>query len=110
MVVLLHGGSYQFESGSSYSPDYLMEEEIVLVTFNHRINILGFLSTGKDGVIQGNAGLKDQVLLLKWVQKNIAHFGGDTEQVTLLGLNSGAVSVHLHMVSPMSDGKSFTDP
>lgn len=76
---------------------------VVLVTFNYRLGALGFLNTG-DGKIQGNMGLKDQVLALKWVQTNIAAFSGDVNAVTLFGTNSGAVSAHLHMISPMSEG------
>ncbi|CAG7837926.1 unnamed protein product [Allacma fusca] len=103
VIVLIHGGSFQQESGASYDPSYWMEEDVVLVTFNYRLGIMGFLSTS-DAAIQGNAGLKDQVLLLKWVRENIRHFNGNPERVTLLGISSGAASVHLHMISPMSDG------
>lgn len=57
-----------------------------------------------DGHAPGNVGLKDQVLVLKWVQQNIHYFGGDPKKVTLFGQSSGATSVHLHMLSPMSQG------
>lgn len=61
----------------------------------------GFLSTG-DGASPGNFGLKDQALALKWVKKNIQAFGGDPDNVTLMGSSTGAISVQLHMMSTTS--------
>lgn len=49
--------------------------------------------------------MKDQSLALRWVNENIAQFGGDPDNVTLLGESSGAAAVHLHMFSPLSKGK-----
>lgn len=63
----------------------------------------GFLSTG-DSKAPGNLGLKDQVLALRWVKRNIAAFGGDPDSVTISGYSIGGFSVQLHMVSPMSKG------
>ena len=62
------------------------------------------MSTGDD-VAQGNWGFMDQVQALKWVQENIAAFGGDPNQVTIFGQSAGASSVGLHMTSPYSKGK-----
>ena len=53
----------------------------------------------------GNYGLKDQNLALRWVQKNIANFGGNPNQVTIVGQSAGSVSVDLHVLSDMSTGK-----
>jgi carboxylesterase 2 len=58
-------------------------------------------------VVPGNNGLKDQVMAMRWVQKNIAHFGGDPDNVTIFGESAGAASVHYRMLSPMSEGKAF---
>lgn len=58
------------------------------VTFNYRLGALGFLSTG-DMESPGNFGLKDQALLIKWVNSNIAGFGGDTSRVTIAGQSAG---------------------
>ena len=93
-----------YGSGHSYShPEYFMDEEVIFVNFNYRLGIFGFLSTG-DSVVSGNNGLKDQVMVLKWVQENIGSFGGNPESVTLTGLSAGASSVHFHYISDMSVG------
>lgn len=62
------------------------------------------MSTG-DKEAPGNNGLKDQVVLLKWVKQNIEAFGGDPDSVTIMGYSAGSWSVILHMLSPMSQGK-----
>lgn len=66
----------------------MLEEDVVLVTFNYRLSSQGFLSTG-DFAAPGNFGLKDQRLVLQWVQSNIASFGGDANNVILLGQSAG---------------------
>jgi carboxylesterase type B len=77
----------------------------VLVTFNYRIGPIGFLSLeDRELGIPGNAGLKDQVLAMKWVQDNVENFGGDKSNVTLFGESAGGASVHFHMVSELSKG------
>lgn len=103
VLIWIHGGNFQTESGGDYGVAKLMEHDIVVVTFNYRIGILGFLNS-EDGVYNGNQGLKDQTLLLKWVQKNIHHYGGNPDKVTLAGSNAGGVSVHLHLLSNFSQG------
>lgn len=104
VIVNIHAGGFQHSAGEGFGPDYLMDDEsIVLVNFNYRLGPLGFLSTG-DAIVPGNMGMKDQVLLLKWVQKNIAAFGGDPSKVTIVGLSAGGSSVHYMMLSPMAKG------
>lgn len=80
-----------------------MTEDIVLVTFNYRLGALGFLNLGTKEV-PGNAGFKDQVLALRWIKSYIRYFGGDSENITVMGYSAGALSVSLHLVSPMSRG------
>lgn len=65
--------------------------------------IVGFLNTA-DKNAPGNAGLKDQVMALKWVKDNIHFFGGCPNRVTIFGDSSGGASVQYHMLSPMSEG------
>ncbi|KAL4097018.1 hypothetical protein QTP88_021860 [Uroleucon formosanum] len=105
VMIRIPGGGYFSGSGglSSNCPHYLLDKDIVLVTLNYRLGILGFLSTENDD-LPGNYGMKDQVLALKWVQKNIDKFGGDPKKVTLFGQSAGSVSIGLHLLSPMSKG------
>nr|XP_014094926.2 juvenile hormone esterase-like [Bactrocera oleae] len=105
VLVFIHpGGLYIGSSLSTFiNPVYLLAKPIVLVTFNYRLGTLGFLQLGTRE-IPGNAGFKDQVHAMRWVQKYIRHFGGNPEDVTLMGYSAGALSVHLHLVSRMSRG------
>ncbi|XP_044728520.1 juvenile hormone esterase-like [Chrysoperla carnea] len=105
VLVFLHPGAYYKYSGISYfvGPEYLLDKDIVLVTINYRLGALGFISTG-DEFAPGNNGLKDQVMALRWVKQNIKAFGGDPNKITLSGYSAGALSVGLHLVSPMSRG------
>ncbi|GLV39704.1 uncharacterized protein CBL_08230 [Carabus blaptoides fortunei] len=107
VMVWIHGGG--FVTGSSkeevYNPEYLLSQDIVLVTINYRLAILGFLSLEDTSLgVPGNAGLKDMVLALKWVQQNIEQFGGDRSNVTIFGESAGAAAVHYLMLSPTAKG------
>lgn len=103
VIAFLHSGGFQAGSPMDYGPEYLLDRDIVLVTINYRLGAFGFLALEtKD--IPGNAGLKDQTLALKWIQRNIRFFGGDPQKVTLGGIATTAYGVAAHMVSPMSKG------
>lgn len=66
--------------------DYLLQKDVMFVLFNYRVGPIGFLSLKDPALdIPGNAGLKDQVFALKWIQRNIANFGGDPDNVTIFG-------------------------
>ena len=93
-----------YHSGYKYArPEILMDSDLVLVSLNYRLGIFGFLST-EDDLLSGNNGMKDQVLALRWVQDNIASFGGNPQSVTLHGISSGGACVHFHYFSEMSKG------
>ncbi|XP_035905875.1 esterase-5A-like [Anopheles stephensi] len=102
-LLYIHGGAFMFGGGGFFSPKHVLRKPMIMVTFNYRVGPLGFLST-EDDVIPGNFGLKDQVTALQWVKRNIHHFGGDPNRVTLVGFSAGGASVHLHYLSPMSRG------
>ncbi|CAH1106974.1 unnamed protein product [Psylliodes chrysocephalus] len=101
----IHGGGFSVSSGAIdlFGPHYFMDKKIVVVTVNFRLGPLGFLSTD-DGVLPTNLGLRDQNLALKWVQKNIASFGGDPSKVTIGGQESGAALVGYHVFNKKSQG------
>ncbi|KAK9874072.1 hypothetical protein WA026_002427 [Henosepilachna vigintioctopunctata] len=104
VIVHIHGGAFMLGSPRSMAlPDYLMDQDVVYVTMNYRLGILGFLST-EDAVVPGNMGLKDQSLALKWIKENIHEFGGNADSITITGLSAGGASVHYHYLSPMSKG------
>lgn len=101
----IHGGGFLGgHSGSNvFGAEYFMDKDVVLVSINYRLGLFGFIST-EDDVIPGNYGLKDQVLALRWVQENIAKFGGDPGQVTIFGESAGGASTGYHLLSPLSKG------
>lgn len=86
-----------------YGPDYLLTENVILVTFNYRLGVLGFLNTGTEDA-PGNAGLKDQILALRWTRDNIKAFGGDPNNITIGGQSAGAASVHYLTLSKLTKG------
>ncbi|KAJ8670093.1 hypothetical protein QAD02_001352 [Eretmocerus hayati] len=103
VIVYIYGGAFQQGVSEKNEEHYLIDHDVIYAAMNYRVGILGFLSTG-DEVVPGNMGLKDQVLALKWIKENIESFGGDPNRITIIGLSAGAVSVHLHYLSPMSRG------
>lgn len=103
VVFWIHGGGFQYGMGSEVSPHFLIDEDLILVTFNYRVGPFGFLSTNDD-VVPGNMGLKDQSLALAWVSENVKYFGGDPQRITLTGVSAGGASVHYHYLSPTSQG------
>jgi acetylcholinesterase len=95
----MSGNGLSSEAGG----EYLLDRDVVLVTFNYRLGSLGFLSTGTADA-PGNNGFKDQVIALRWIRDHIQDFGGDPKSITLMGQGAGARSVMLHLASPMSAG------
>jgi para-nitrobenzyl esterase len=96
VMVYSHGGGYTTGSGGSTAQDGAMlarEHDVVVIATNHRLGVLGYLYLGELGGAEyagsGNQGLSDIVLALKWVQRNIAAFGGDPANVTIFGESGG---------------------
>ncbi|CAH4030313.1 unnamed protein product [Pieris brassicae] len=105
VIVFLYNQHFKtsYNSSKDYGPDFLMKEEVILVTVNHRLGAFGFLSFGDD-VLPGNNGLRDILLALQWLNKNIKNFNGDPSRVTLMGHQGGAVIADILMRSPKSKG------
>lgn len=103
----IHGGSFNTGSNTMnlLSPDFLLMADVVVVTINYRLGALGFLSLQDETLnVPGNAAMKDQVMAMKFVQKNIQNFGGDPNNCCLFGHSAGGSSVSWHCVSEMSKG------
>ena len=105
MLVWIHGGA--FSSGAGSLPWYSGERfaangDVVAVSINYRLGALGFLCL--PGVSDGNLGLLDQVAALRFVRDNIAAFGGDPDNVTVVGQSAGAASIAILMTMPQARG------
>lgn len=81
VMVFFHGGGFQCGSGIRpfYGPDHLLDHDVIYIGANFRLGPLGFLSTEQEDC-PGNFGLKDQVMVLKWIRENIKSFGGDPKR------------------------------
>lgn len=111
VFVWIHGGSLTGGTGSDamYDGAQLAARGLVVVTINYRLGVLGYLAHPKlseesAGGVSGNYGLLDQIEALRWVQRNIAAFGGDPGNVTIAGESAGALSVMYLMVAPSARG------
>jgi len=98
-MVWLHGGGFSVSSANwpIYNGAHLAQQDVVVVTVNHRLNLFGFLHLADMGVDKyaqsTNLGMQDIVLALKWVRENIAEFNGDPNNVTIFGESGGAAKV-----------------
>ncbi len=111
VIVWIHGGGFTNGGASAKGFDgaALARQGVVLVSLNYRLGRFGFfahpsLTAEATGEAKGNYGLADLIAALRWVQRNIAAFGGDPGNVTLLGESSGGLSVAALMVSPPAQG------
>jgi para-nitrobenzyl esterase len=109
VLVYIFGGGFQNGDGSEprYDGESMAGKGIVAVTLNYRTNVFGFfshpeLTKESPHHASGNYGLLDQVAALRWVQQNIAAFGGDPKRVTIAGESAGSLSVSALMASPLS--------
>ena len=109
VVVSIHGGSFTGGCGHEkhFDGPVWPQKGVIGVTINYRLGPLGFLclpELEKEAGKTGNYGLYDQLVALKWVKDNIAAFGGDPENVTVMGQSAGAMSIQLHCLSPLAEG------
>jgi para-nitrobenzyl esterase len=111
VFVWIYGGALTTGASrlSMYDGAALARQGLVVVSINYRVGVLGYLahpalSAESDARISGNYGLLDQIAALRWVNRNIAAFGGDPSQVTIAGESAGALSVMYLMASPRARG------
>lgn len=109
VMVWIYGGGFSMGTSSFYDGAPLAEEGVVLVTINYRVGRLGYfahpeLSAENPEGVSGNYGILDQIAALKWVQNNIAKFGGDPQKVTIFGESAGGISVSMLAASPLAKG------
>lgn len=111
VMVYIHGGGFRVVSGSEkfFDGEALARQGVIVVTFNYRLGVFGFfahpdLTQESDRHASGNYGLADQIAALRWVQKNIAAFGGDPQRVSIFGQSAGADSVCYLLASPLTKG------
>jgi para-nitrobenzyl esterase len=111
VLVWIYGGG--FAGGSTaeydYSGEKLAKKGVVLVSIAYRVGVLGFmahpeLSAENPSHASGNFGLLDMIAGLKWIQKNIAAFGGDPKKVTIFGESAGGIAVSMLCASPLAKG------
>jgi para-nitrobenzyl esterase len=109
-MVWIHGGTLTVGESDDYIPTRLVQGgDVIVVTINYRLGALGFLAhpalSGESREhISGNYGIMDQQFALKWVQRNIAAFGGDPHNVTIFGESAGGLSVLSQVASPTAAG------
>lgn len=111
VMVWIHGGAFVFGSGAfnDFSGASFTEKGVILVSINYRLGRLGFfafpaLSREHSEEGKGSYAYMDQIAALKWVQQNIAAFGGDPNNVTIFGESAGGVSVHSLITIPAAKG------
>jgi para-nitrobenzyl esterase len=109
VLLYYYGGGNSAGDGSEprYDGEAMAKKGIVVVTCNYRLNIFGFLAHPELTAeatykASGNYGMLDQSAALKWVQKNIAAFGGDPKKITIAGESAGSIAVSMQMSSPLS--------
>ena len=105
VLVWIHGGGFQGGDTALYPGDHLAQTgNVVFVSLQYRLGVLGFLSIPAFGAHAGDYGLEDQQAALQWVKTNIAAFGGDPHNVTIFGESAGGSSVCDQLASPTAAG------
>ena len=109
VLVYIHGGGFTGGCGHEkhFDGPVWPAKGIVGVTLNYRLGPMGFVclpQLQEEAGVTGNYGLYDQLTAIKWVRDNIAAFGGDPDNITIMGQSAGAMSVQQHSLSPLSEG------
>ncbi|XP_026333242.1 uncharacterized protein LOC113240206 [Hyposmocoma kahamanoa] len=105
ILVFIHGDSFEWSSGNPYDGRILASYgNIMVITVNFRLGILGFMKPSLTEHVYGNNGLLDQLAALQWIKDNIEDLNGDPRSVTLMGHGTGAACVNYLMMSPISNG------
>lgn len=103
VIVYIHSGAFSLGHGNMAGYKYLLKHDVVVASINYRLGAIGFACLGNED-IPGNAGMKDQVAALKWINKNIEKFGGDPMKVTVAGFSVGAAMAELLALSHTTEG------
>ncbi|CAL8069287.1 unnamed protein product [Orchesella dallaii] len=103
VIFFIHGGSFTIGEGNRFNGNRMMNRDVVLVSFNYRLGVLGFFTLNNEDT-PGNAAMYDIVNALEWTRDYIRYFGGDPNKITIAGQSSGAVAVTHLLVSPLSRG------
>lgn len=98
VIVWIHGYAFTSSFSHIHGPDFFIDEDVIFVTVSHRLGVFGFLKLN-DTDQHANMGLKDIVMGLKWIKKNIKHFGGDKTNLTVMGSGSAATFLSLLMTT-----------
>lgn len=104
VVIFIHPGAFVTGSSNLAAHDgsrLASRGDIVVVTINYRLGSFGFFLANIEEA-NGNMGMYDQIMAIKWVKDNIKYFGGDPENIVLMGSSAGAISISAHMISPLS--------
>ncbi|MCF8590044.1 carboxylesterase/lipase family protein [Gordonia liuliyuniae] len=111
VMVFIHGGGYFFGCSAMdmyHGNNLAARGDVVFVSLNYRLNAFGYIDftpfATADGPIDSNLGVRDQVAALQWVQRNIAAFGGDPDNVTIFGESAGGAAVTTLFATPAADG------
>ena len=111
VMVWFYGGSFVVGSAANprFDGEFFARDGVVYVTVSYRVGIFGFLAhpgltAEQEHRFSGNYGMLDQIAALRWIKENISAFGGDPDNVTVFGVSSGAATISLLMVSPLTEG------
>ena len=107
VAVWIHGGGFEhgFSTELEFDGEAYAKKGVILATISYRVNVFGFLYDQKQEEelgFSGNQGLLDQVAALEWISENIAAFGGNPDNITIMGQSAGAMSSHVLTFSPLA--------